>query len=226
MGQALPLLLVASLAAAARADPPRAYRFARGGAEPGISLSIGYTFGTHQTRATRASGEVILDPAAPQEMSGVLRVRIDDLHSDSGTRDCHMREAMGLDYARSPFPREHVCDGDAIPAGAVAFPEVVLEIHGAAAPPIALLREGQQTPIALQAVWTIHGLTRPALLRLTASRDPAAADAVRVRGTAQLKLRDFGVVVKSAQVLFLESSVDDTATVHLDAVLAPAPPPR
>lgn len=218
------LLLAAGLAAAASAGPARAFRLARGGADPGLSFSLGYTFGTHEARATRASGEVVFDPGAPQDLSGVLRVRIDDLRSDSGTRDCHMREALGLDYARSPYPREHLCDGDSLPAGKISYPDVALEIHSAAAPPLALLRADRETPIGLRAVWTLHGVTRPADLQLTASRDAAAPDAVRIRGTARLRLADFGVVVKSARVLFVESSVDEVVTVHVDVVLVPSPP--
>ena len=170
----------------------------------------------------RALGEVRFDPDAPEGITGSLRVPIDDLKSDNAERDCHMREALGLEYSRSRYPKEHVCAGDAIPAGMVAHPEIVLDLQGARAPPVATLAVGQETPVALDATWTLHGIRRPAKLLLTVSRDAKTPGALRVRGTSQIRLPDFGIVVKSATIVFVTSSVDETATVQFDLKLAPA----
>jgi polyisoprenoid-binding protein YceI len=215
------LALAAGLALAARADPIRTYRLEQGAAGPGIEVSLHYTFGTHDDHVTRALGEVRFDPDAPGTMNGALRVPIDDLRSDSAERDCHMREALGLDYARSRYPGEHVCEHDAIPKGELAYPEIVLEVHAATAPSVAMLGVGKEVPIELAAAWTIHGVRRPARLQLTVSRDAKTPGAVRIRGSSQIRLADFGIVVKSAKVLFVTSSVDETATVRFDLKLAP-----
>ena len=215
-------LLVAAVAAAAQADPAQAYRLAQGAAGPGITVSLHYTFGTHEVRALRAPGEVRFDPDAPEAVRGSLRVAIDALKSDNAERDCHMREALGLDYAGSRYPKDHVCAGDAIPAGMVAYPEIVLELQGARAPPVANLAVGKETPISLEATWTLHGVRRPARLDLTLSRAAQTPGALRIRGSSQIRLQDFGVVVKSATIVFVTSSVDEIATVHFDLTLTPA----
>ena len=215
-------LLIALLAAVARADAPQAYRLVQGAAGPGISVSLHYTFGTHEVRALRATGEVRFDPDAPESMRGSLRVPIDDLKSDNAERDCHMREALGLDYARSPFPKEHVCAGNGIAPGMVAYPEIALEVRGAQSPPVATLSVGKETPVSIDATWSLHGVSRPAKLALTVSRDAKTPGALRIHGSAQIRLQDFGVVVKSATIVFVTSSVDETATVQFDLTLAPA----
>src|SRR3954471_21635216 len=112
-----PLFVLATLSAfSARADV-QTYRIAQGKDGTGITLSLPYTFGTHTNRVVRAAGELRMDPDSPQGVSGTLRVPIDAIVSDSKERDCHMREALGLDYSRSQFPREHVCKDDRLPAG-------------------------------------------------------------------------------------------------------------
>ena len=142
----------------------QAYRLAQGKDGPGITLSLPYTFGTHADRVVRVAGELRMDPDSPQGVSGTLRVPIDAIVSDSAERDCHMREALGLDYSRSQFPREHVCKDDRIPSGAVAYPEITLQIHGAEAPPVTTMSVGKDSPVSAQVLWTIHGVTRPARL--------------------------------------------------------------
>lgn len=214
-------LLLASLATAAQADPAQSYRLAQGAAGPGLTVSLHYTFGTHEVRALRATGEVRFDPDAPEALRGRLQVAIGDLQSDNAERDCHMREALGLDYARSRYPRDHVCSGDAIPAGMVSFPEIALELQGARSPPVATLAVGKETPVAVDAAWVIHGVRRSAKLDLTVSRDARTPGALRIRGSAPIRLQDFGVVVKSATIVFVTSSVDEIATVHFDLTLTP-----
>jgi polyisoprenoid-binding protein YceI len=217
-----PLFVLAALLAPAGQAAVQAYRLAQGKEGPGITLSLPYTFGTHTDRIARVAGELHLDPDSPQGVSGTLRVPIDAIVSDSAERDCHMREALGLDYSRSQYPREHVCKDDRLPAAAVAYPEIVLEVRGAQAPPVTTMSVGRESPVAVQALWTIHGVTRPARLELTASRDAKTPGALRIRGKSEVRLSDFGVVVKSAQVLFVTSSVGEVATVQFELVLVPS----
>jgi len=168
------------------------------------------------------AGELHMDPDSPERVSGTLRVPIDAIVSDSAERDCHMREALGLDYSRSQYPREHICKDDRLPAGAVAYPEISLQIDGAEAAPVTTMSVGKDSPVSAQALWTIHGVTRPARLQLAASRDAKTPGALRLRGKLEVRLADFGVVVKSAHVLFVTSSVGEVATVHFDLELVPS----
>jgi polyisoprenoid-binding protein YceI len=214
------VMAIVGLASASRAEV-QGYRLAQGKDGPGISTALSYSFGTHRNRVTRAQGEVRLDPDLAGSVTGELRVPIDALVSDSAERDCHMREALGLDYKRSRFPDEHLCSNDRLPAGAVVFQEIILQIRGGNAPAVTTLAVGKETPISVDAAWTIHGVTRPARLQLTVSRDAKTPGAVRIHGTSDVRLADFGVVVKSAQVLFVKSSVGDTATVQFDLTLVP-----
>ncbi|HZR06954.1 MAG TPA: YceI family protein [Myxococcales bacterium] len=225
MRQAPLFVLVVLLAPAVRAEV-QAYRLAEGKDGPGITLSLPFTFGTHTDRVLRVSGELHLDPDSPERVDGTFRVPIDAIVSDSAERDCHMREALGLDYSRSQYPREHVCKDDRIPAGMVAYPDIALEIRGAQAPPVTTMGVGKDSLISAQALWTIHGVTRPARLRLGASRDAKTPGALRLRGTSEVRLSDFGVVVKSAHVLFVTSSVGEVATVQFDLLLVRKPAGR
>lgn len=216
------VFIVAALWASAGRAEVQAYRLAQGPEGPGITLSLPYTFGTHQNRVTRATGEIRLDPDAPGGAAGTFRVPIDAIVSDNAGRDCHMREALGLDYPRTRYPGEHLCEDDRLPAGAIAFPEIVLQIRGVTAPPITTLSVDKEAKVAVDATWTIHGVTRPARLQLTATRDRKTPGAVRLKGSSDIRLADYAVVVKSAQVLFVTSSVGETATVQFDLQLAPA----
>jgi len=198
------------------------YRLAKGKDGPGITTTLSYSMGTHDNRVTHAEGEVRLDPDAPEGLTGELRVPIEAIVSGNDERDCHMREALGLDYSRSKYPGEHVCQDDKLPKESIAFADVRLSLHGAKAPKIATLPAGKETPIEVEASWTIHGVTKAAKLHLTASPDAATPGAVRIRGLSLVALKDFGVVVKSAKVLFATISVGPVVNVRFDLRLAPA----
>jgi len=151
-------------------------------------------------------------------------VPIASLRGDGGTRDCHMREALGLDYSRSRFPSEHVCDGEnRLPAtgpDAIAFPEIRLELLSARPlDDLGLLAAGKPVRVEIETRWTVHGVTKPARELVRVLRD---GDGLRVRGRSTLVLKDFGVVVKSTKVLFAEVTVGDAVTVTYDLKLLPA----
>ena len=221
---ALPVALVAALGIVGPAFAKvQIWRLAQGKDGPGITTTLSYSMGTHDNRVTRAEGEVRLDPEAAEGLTGELRVPIEAIVSGDNERDCHMREALGLDYARSKFPGEHVCQDDKLPKESIAFADIRLTLRAARAPDVATLPAGKETPIEVEATWTIHGVTRPARLHLTASPDAGTPGAVRVRGMSLVPLKDFGVVVKSAKVLFATISVGPVVNVKFDLRLVPGP---
>ena len=191
----------------------------------GITLEVPYTLGVQRERVVAVDGELRLDPATLALEPGRLVVPLDAIVSDDATRRCHLREALGLDYARSRYPREHVCKGDRLPPSgpdAIAFPEVVLELSRAG--PLgdpAVLDRGGEVEVEAQGAFTIHGVTRPVRLRLAATRDASAPGALRLRGRHVFRLADFGVVVKPVQILFVKISVGAEVTAVVDVRLVP-----
>jgi len=215
-GEARPHRVVLSAAAGESAGPA------------GVSLQVPYTLGTHSERVVAVEGELRLDPATLTLAGGRLVVPLSAVRSDDPTRGCHLREALGLDYTRSRYPRDHVCENHQLPASgpdAIAFPEIVLDLSGGG--PLgdsAALDHGGEVPVEAEGTFAIHGVTRPVRLRLTASREPSSPGALRVRGRHVFRLADFGVVVKPAKVLFVKISVGDEVTAVVDARLVPREP--
>ena len=183
----------------------------------GLVVDVPYTMGTHHEHVTAVDGTVRLDPEALRLERGRLVVPLAGFRSDDAKRGCHLREALGLDYARSRYPGDHVCDGqNHLPASgpdAIAFPEVVLELsQGGPA-------GGAAGRVEVEGTLTVHGVSRPVRFQLAVSRDAAAPGTLRVRGRVPLRLADFGVEVKPAKVLFVSISVGEQVTVAVDLVL-------
>jgi len=226
MRQALILLLLLPMAAMAE---PRPYQASPWPGAPGVEVAVPYSFGTHHQAAAVVQGTVLLDRETLTVRSGQLRVPVAALRSDDAKRDCHLRESLGLDYATSRYPVEHVCnDRNELPGAggdALVFRDLRLDVSGGRPlDEVGLLVQGKEVRIQVDGSWTVHGVTRPAQLRLAVTADPKDPSALRVRGTAALKLHDFGVVVKTVNVLFVVVSVEDVATLSVDLRLAPAPP--
>ena len=222
------LALVSSLSP----GPARAVSGAYGVRLPaeGLVIDVPYTMGTHHEHVAEVHGTLRADPVTLRLEGGRLVIPLAGFRSDDPKRGCHLREALGLDYARSRFPREHVCDDrNQLPASgpdAIAFPEVVLELRQGG--PAAASHEAGE--VEVEGTLTLHGVTRPVKLHLVATRAESAPGMLRVRGRVPIRLADFGVAVKPAKVLFVSIAVGDEVTVVVDALLEPLPgatgPPR
>jgi hypothetical protein len=204
---------------------PRTYRVAPVAEGSKAEALVVYSFGTHTQTAQEIRGEVTLDPATLAGGSGTVVVPIAGIRGDGGTRDCHMREALGLDYtAGGRFPREHVCDGqDRLPTSgpeSVAFPDIRLDMLGARPlDDLALLEAGKPVRVELDVRWTVHGVARERKELTRVLRDGTG---LRARGRSTVVLADHGVVVKATKVLFAEIKVGDAVTVTYDLRLVPA----
>ncbi len=204
---------------AARADLVSYRPAAAAAGAASVQIALPYTFGTHNFQVAALQGEVRADWKDTPVVSGRLVVPLTSLRGGGDTLNCHMREAMGLDYAKSAFPGSHVCSGGQLPASgndAVAFPEIVFEItrvtvigarsRGA---------DGDTFPVAVSGRWTIHGIARNDSidLRLTVpANEGAHPRSIRVEGTRKIRLADYGIQVKRALVI----SAGEEATVKLD----------
>lgn len=220
------LALVFSLEASAE---PRQYAVIPNPGGKGITVEVPYTFGTHQVAANQVAGEIELDRESLNLRGGNLWVSISELKSDDPKRDCHMREALGLNYSRSRFPKDHVCDDqNRLPESgndAIAYPRIELRVSGSKTlDDPHLLAQGKEVRVVVSGTWTIHGVTRPAQLELAASSDPQNADALRVRGRQSFALSDFGIEVKPANLFLTSSAVRGGAAATFDLRLEPTRP--
>ena len=218
------MLLVALLPAMAHAEM-QTYRVAPPAEGSKAEAIVVYSLGTHTQAAQDIRGEVMLDPTTLSGGSGQVVIPIAGIRGDGSTRDCHMREALGIDYAAgSRFPKDHVCDGEnRLPASgpdSIAFPEIRLEVVGARPlDDLSLLESGKPVRVELDARWTVHGVTKQ---QKELTRVVREGDGLHVRGRSTLTLADFGVVVKPTKVLFAEITVGSAVTVTYDLRLLPA----
>ena len=219
--------LLAVLLPVAALGEPRSHRVAPVSEGSKADAIVVYSLGSHTQTAQDIRGEVTLDPATLAGGSGSVVVPIAGIRGDGGTRDCHMREALGIDYAAGGrFPKEHVCDEqNRLPARgpeSVAFPDVRLDVLGAR--PLdtpSLLVSGKPVRVELDVRWTVHGVAKE---RKELTRVVREADGLHVRGRSTVVLAEHGVVVKPVKVLFSEIKVGDAVSVTYDLRLVPVTP--
>jgi polyisoprenoid-binding protein YceI len=187
-----------------------------------IHIDLPYTLGTHDFVVRELRGSLKVQGVF-EVVSGRLVVPIASLDAGKKTLECHTREALGLDYARSKFPGEHVCDGDTLPpsgSDAIVFPEITFDWMSARILDDAgALGRGKSVRLEVLGRWTIHGVSRDDKLELTltsAAGPPAHPTAFRVMGTAKICLADYGIEVKRA--LFIKAG--DVASIRLNLVFA------
>jgi hypothetical protein len=184
---------------------------------PGLRVDLPYTFGTHQFEVRDVRGEVRVDWTGAPSVSGRLSVALTALRGGGETLTCHMQEAMGLDYAKSAFPGDHVCSGGKLPASgkdAIAFPEIAFEIKSArlAAP------AKQKVRVSVTGRWTMHGISHDDTfdLDLTPMQGNAGHPTLfRLEGARKIRLASYGIQVKRALVI----SAGEEATVKINLVL-------
>jgi len=217
------LCLGALLPFAALAEP-RTYRVAPTAEGSKAEAVVVYSLGTHTQVAQDIRGEVTLDPTTLAGGSGTVVVPIAGIRGDGSTRDCQMREALGLDYsAGGRFPKEHVCDGEnRLPTSgpeSIAFPDIRLEILGARPlDELGLLEAGKPVRVELDARWTVHGVSRQ---QKELTRVVREGNGLHARGRSTVVLADYGIVVKATKVVFVEIKVGDAVTVTYDLRLLP-----
>ena len=221
---ALTVAVVSTPIRPARAEP-RGYRPAAApGGAPSVRIDLPYTFGTHNFEVSTLKGEVRVDWQGALAVTGRLVAPLSSVRGGSDTLNCHMREAMGLDYSKSAFPGSHVCSGGQLPAtgnDAVAFPEIAFEIKRvtlAGERSRAGQGDAEKVRVSVAGRWTIHGISRDDTLDLqltVPAGESAHPRSIRVEGLRKIRLADYGIKVKRALVV----SAGDDATVHLDLLL-------
>lgn len=191
----------------------------------GVEFKIPYKLGVHDGRSKSLIGEVVL--VNNQIKSAHFSVPISSLTTGNSTRDCHMREALGLDYTKSDFPKNHVCDNNQTPEtgdNSIVYPNIEFSFtsENQATNTILHLKDGIKEQIQIVGQLTMHGVSQP----LKALDDTqgvvltiekmAGSDVVHVTAKFGVNIEDYGVIVKAFKVGFIEISVGKKATVDLD----------
>lgn len=188
-----------------------------------IKFSIPYTFGTHHGIARSVEGFVQTD-ASERVLRSQFKLPIQSLTTGNKTRDCHMLEALGLDYSQSLFPQEHVCDSnDQLPAtgrDSIQYPDILVEFVDFVVPPESPIRIGAPSSTMAKLKLTIHGIERTQEWPVMVTKKIAAngTEGFQVTSRMMQSLKDFNVIVKG----FGPINVKDQVTIQLDLHLVGA----
>ncbi len=188
----------------------------------GVSFKIGFTLGTHRGLAQEVAGEALIGSDLNQLslQSAKFSVPVRSLKTGNDIRDCHMNEALGLDYAVSNFPNDHVCDGAELPKtgpDSVVFTDVVFDLKEAkVTSENKALAAGKPVTLDTVGTWTMHGITISKPLQITLTVEDAGV--IRLNGQIDFSLTEYKVVVIPWAGII---SVKDKASVNLDLTFVP-----
>lgn len=167
-----------------------------------IDITIGYTLGTHKLHSASLSGGLTQAGDSLELVSGELLVPIREIKEGSEKLECHLQSSLGIDYTKSRFPGEHVCDSDnRLPETGpdrIVYPNIELKIEK--------LKKVSEDLYEAEAQWTIHGVSQkvPSLRMKLENR----GDEIVSTGETQFRLSDFGIVVKRAFVISVSETTD------------------
>ena len=213
------LLFLATSLVAAAAGAQQFQLIPKADTTSGITMTIPYDLGTHHGVASRVSG-VITASQNFTIITGKLVVPIQFMATGNPTRDCHMREALGLDYSKSHFPAAHICDShDQLPAtgvDAIAFPTVEFTLLGVTGGGdiASELKPGSTITLTANGSWNIHNVQKTVSFPLTLT--VLANGTISIEGSVPFSLSDYKVVVKPV----LGIGVKNDMTANLDLLMA------
>lgn len=188
-----------------------------------VEFFVPYTFGTHEGSAKLFTGTINLDFQNPADSNGEFNLPISAMSTKKTERDCHMVEALGLDYGESDFPEQHVCSEnfDLPQSGknAVKYPTIHLKIYSlkslGAEKGISNTKESK---VEVDGEWTIHGKAYRWLFPLTLVPE---GENLRVKGEVPFSLKNHDIIVKPTTVLFMDVKVSDNIKVKFNVLLEP-----
>jgi polyisoprenoid-binding protein YceI len=187
----------------------------------GIKFSIPYRAGIHHGLSSALKGQVVTDEN-DQLASAQFQVPIGSLSTNNSTRDCHMREALGIDYTNSRFPKEHVCDSNnVIPSegpDSIVFPMINLSFVRFEKAPLTPFPVGETLETIVLAEIEIHGQKKEIRvpLKVLKSIPASGRSQLQIKGKFLIELSDFGIIVKPFKLGRIEIGVGPTATVEVD----------
>jgi polyisoprenoid-binding protein YceI len=184
-----------------------------------IRFSIPYSMGVHQGAANAVRSQVVTDEN-DRVLSARFSVPIDSMVTGNSQRDCHLREALGIDYSHSVFPKEHVCDSrNQMPTSgpdSVQYSDINVEFEEMSLPsePLTL---GVPQVLNVKVRFNIHGIEKVRMVPVSVTKTVGANQVPGFRIVAQFdeSLKDYGVQVKPFSLGFFKISVKDTVTVQV-----------
>lgn len=169
-------------------------------------ISVPYTFGAHHGRSNQVTGSVEMDSQTLKISSAKIIVPVESLDMGKKEMNCHLQEALGLNYNTSEFPKKHVCDKeDHLPdhgENSITYWNVVFE-----AEPASLVLDESNV---VYGTWTIHGVSKRGAVKVNISRGDEDPSSYKITGEQDFLLNDFGIIVKPFGFVKVKSSAKAT----------------
>lgn len=193
-------------------------------AEPGIHFQLPYSLGTVLGEVLIIGGKVTIDTENAALSNGTFKVPIDSLYTNKPMRDCHLREALGINYEESDFPKTHVCSEKfQIPfegKNAIAYPLITLKILSLKNKEAnnKKISMDHETKVEVSGEWTIHGKTLPSIFELKILPTPNSKS-IKILGETIFSLKAFGIIVRPAKILLFPIKTEDQVRVSFNVPL-------
>jgi len=175
--------------------------------ESRVLISIPYTMGTHEVEGKEFSGTLNFDEKTSLISEGRFTLGVDKITGEKATLICHLNEALTLDYEKSDFPEDHVCEDDKLPTEGKNAP-VHREIEAQLLEPVSL------DATRMKVRWTIHGVSREQEIPVAMKWDNQNKS-LTIDSKFTIKRKDYDVTVKK----FLFIGVDEHIPLKVSLVL-------
>ncbi len=224
--------------------------------EGSVRIKIPYSLGTHEAILSVAQGlqgELFLDLEKGVLKPVSFKVPLSALKTGNAEMECHLMEALGLNYQKSKYPKQHVCSQEnTLPLSGpdqVAYPEVLVQGAEWIIPPEdkKTFLSSDRMLVSFPIQWTVHGVkketqvplqvmlglpvTPPAPLKPAPSAGsipdiqplPNASGGpertLRVQGSQEFTLKDYGIELIPATIVFFTIRVYESVTATFDLLL-------
>lgn len=175
--------------------------------ESRVLLSVPYTMGTHELEGQGFLGSVLFNESTRLMSEGRFSLAVDRITGEKKTLVCHMNEALTLDYEKSDFPEEHVCEDDKLPSegkNAPVYPEIEVQ----------LLKPISIDATSMTVMWRIHGVSREKVIPVSITWDKLSRH-LTVRSNISIDRKDYDITVKK----FLFIGVDEKIPLKIELIL-------
>jgi polyisoprenoid-binding protein YceI len=184
-----------------------------------VAIRVPYSVGTHDVAVQDMKGEV--DVEAGGKATGHFTIPLTSLDTGSSARDCHMREGLGLDYTKSKYPGEHICNSEnLLDESQIVYPSIEFDLENVSPPVERAKLTADGKDVHVLGKWSIHGVTKEFTFPATISFTGGDRKQILLDTTIPIRLKDFGIVIKKAFVI----SVADEISAHIHLIFAPLKP--
>ncbi len=172
-----------------------------------IKVIVPYTMGEHKITSDEIQGSVTFDKDKSLVKQGELILPVKSLRHDKTQLVCHLQESLSLDYDKSDFPDEHVCEDDKLATVGKNSPAFINIVAS-------LIEPFKLGYVTVPVRWTIHGVTKDLPVEIHSDWD-AENSKLNIRGEIKFQRSDFNITVKK----FLFIGVDEVLPVSFNIVL-------